>query len=544
MVQEAKVGDPMSDSVQWGGVLLGFFGGLAIFLIGMDQMTDALKALAGHRLQRILAKLSGNRVSGALTGTVTTAALQSSSITTVLTVGFVSAKMLTVTQAASVIIGANLGTTITAQIIALNIFELALAFIAFGAVLWLFIPNRTWKKSGQAFAALGLVFFGLKVMSDAMFPLASYQPVIDVLSGSSNALLALVAGAVITALIQSSSATTGIVIALAAAGLVDLPTGIAIILGANVGTCVTALLAAIGKGRPALRTAMVHVLVNLLGALIWLVLLTVLVDLVQWISPSDGATPRQLANAHTIFNLMNTALFLLFLTPLVALATRLVPDKRSGETGIPAVEPGEFLDTTATSTAALGLPAAAQETIQLGIAVRNFFDMGYRNIVTMPIAEALSDEAIEEMKTRIRSQHRAIVGYLAELSHSSRDDEQSRQLLALVTEADELAHLADFLASSFKRINRRRRRTHVTLDPEYSVALMTQGLEVSSLLGNALEGAPESTHSSERNGEEVIVVGTHLASRDMDLYVLASDLQEILSRVVIASDRISETRET
>ncbi len=532
----------MSDSVQWGGVLLGFFGGLAIFLIGMDQMTDALKALAGHRLQRILAKLSGNRVSGALTGTVTTAALQSSSITTVLAVGFVSAKMLTVTQAASVIVGANLGTTITAQIIALNVFELALAFIAVGAVLWLFVPNRTWKKTGQAFAALGLVFFGLKVMSDSMFPLASYQPVIDVLSGSGNAFLALLAGALITALIQSSSATTGIVIALAATGLVDLPTGIAIILGANIGTCITALLAAIGKGRPALRTAMIHVLVNLLGALIWLALLTVLVDLVQWISPSDGATPRQLANAHTIFNLMNTALFLVFLTPLVALATFLVPNKRPKTPGTPAVEPGEYLDTTATSTAALGLTAAAQETIQLGTAVRNFFDDGYRNIVTMPIADALSDENIEEIKTRIRAQHRAIVGYLAQLSHSSRDDEQSRQLLSLVSEADELAHLADFLASSFRRINRRRRRTRVNLDPESAAALMTQGLRVSELLGDALQGTPMITPEPDLNIDENSTAGPHLAARNLDLYVMASDVQEILARVVIAADRISEGR--
>jgi phosphate:Na+ symporter len=268
----------------------------------------------------------------------------------------------------------------------------------------------------------------------------------------------------------------------------------------------------------------------------------VLVDLVQWISPSEGATPRQLANAHTIFNLMNTALFLIFLTPLVALVTRLVPDKRLKDQAVPVLEPGEFLDSTATGTAALGLPAAAQETIQLGTAVRTFFDNGYLNIVTMPIAQAFSDQEIEGIKTGIRSQHRAIVGYLAELSHSSRDDQQSRQLLALVTEADELAHLADFLASSFRRINRRRRRTNVTLDPDSAVELMSQGLAASSLLGDCIQGLPISLSVTDHNGDESFAAGHHPASRDMDLYVLTSDLRDILARVVISADRISEVR--
>jgi hypothetical protein len=206
------------------------------------------------------------------------------------------------------------------------------------------------------------------------------------------------------------------------------------------------------------------------------------------------------------------------------------------------LEPGEFLDSAATSTAALGLPAAAQETIQLGVAVRKFFDNGYLNIVTMPIAQALSDQEIEDIKTGIRSQHRAIVGYLAELSHSSRDDQQSRQLLALVTEADELAHLADFLASSFRRINRRRRRTQVTLDPDSAVVVMSQGLAAGALLGDALQGLPISTSDTDRNGDDSVVAGHHPASRDMDLYVLTSDLRDILARVVISADRISEGR--
>jgi phosphate:Na+ symporter len=518
----------------WSAVFLGLLGGLALFLIGMDQMTDALKALAGHRLQRILRRLSGNRVSGAITGTVTTAALQSSSITTVLTVGLVSAQMLSVTQAASVIIGANLGTTITAQIIALNVSELSLGLIAVGALLWLFVSNRTWKTSGQALAALGLVFLGLKVMGDAMLPLASYQPVIDLLSGSTNPLIALAAGAVVTALIQSSSATTGVVIAISAAGLIDLPTGVAIILGANIGTCVTALLAAIGKGRLALRTAVIHVLVNLIGALFWLVFLRFLVDIVQWINPSEVTTPRQLANAHTLFNVFNTIVFLLLLTPLVALATRLVPDRRSE----PLPGPGDFLDVSAVGTAALGLPAAAKETAQMGVRTKQFFDEAYANALDAPVSQAMSDDELEARKQRLRAQHRAIVGYLAELSHSARDDVQSRRLLATMSEADELAHLADSLASSFKRINRRRRRSGVVLDPREADQLRSAQASVSQALARCIDGRAD--HEGPGiNDDEVF---RPPPDRDMDRYILASDLAEVLARVDIAIQRVDAAR--
>lgn len=527
----------MTDSVDWSSVALGLFGGLALFLIGMDQMTNALKALAGHRLQRILSSLSRNRVSGALTGTVTTAALQSSTITTVLGVGFVAAEMLTVRQAASVIIGANLGSTVTAQIIALNVSEFALALIAVGALLWLFVPNRTWKNSGQAFAALGLVFFGLKVMSDAMLPLASYEPVLNILRDAGNPLLALLAGAVITALIQSSSATIGIVIALGATGLIDLPTGIAMVLGANIGTCLTAVLAALGKGRPAMRTAVVHVLINVIGAIIWLLLLEVLVDIVEFFNPAEIASPRQLANAHTVFNLANTILFLIFLTPLVSLATRLVPDKRVSE--IP-IQPGEFLDTTATGTAALGLPAAAKEAVTMGMGVHDFFEAGFTNALTVPVSGAIPDEEIEAMKHRLRAQHRAIVGYLAELGHSAKDDAQSRQLLALVSEADEFAHLADSLSSSFRRINRRRRRTGVSLGPHVDAQLLAEAQTVGAAFGSAVMGLDTSPQLS--SDEPVMPADRLIAARDMDRYVLESDLRDVLARVRLATERINEAR--
>jgi phosphate:Na+ symporter len=537
-----EVAERMSTSeLDWFPILLGLFGGLALFLVGMDQMTDALKALAGHRLQRVLAALSGNRVSGALTGAVSTAALQSSTITTVLTVGFVSAELLTLRQAAGVIIGANLGATVTAQLIALNVTELSLALIAVGAVFWLFIKNRTWQQSGRAIAALGFVFFGIKVMGDAMEPLATYPPVSELLTESPNLLLAVLAGAAITAVIRSSSATTGIVMVMAATGLIDLPTGIAIVLGSNIGTCGTAVIAAIGKGRDALRTAMVHVLVNVLGALFWLLFMSILVDLVQTISPSEVTSPRQLANAHTVFNAVNTVVFLLLLGPLLVLVRRIIP---APKLHVPQPQVGEFLVESATGTAALGLPGVRRELLGLSDQVRTFFDDGFRRLVVASGVSAFTEEELQERKDLVRDRRRAIVGYLGELSHSARDDEQSRQLLTAVGQADELAHVTDSLVSSFRRINRRQRRDRVELDDSAQASLMATQQVVSSDFAAALRGGREVPTDIEAMRDRVAagLAERLVVTRDLDRYIIESDLLEVLARMTIAAQRLRELR--
>lgn len=525
--------------LDWFPLVLGLFGGLALFLVGMDQMTDALKALAGHRLQRLLAALSGNRVTGALTGAVSTAALQSSTITTVLTVGFVSAELLTLRQAASVIIGANLGTTITAQLIALNVTELSLGLVAIGAVLWLFVRNRTWQQSGRAIAALGFVFFGLKVMGDAMEPLATYQPVLDVLAQSSNLLLAVLAGAAITAVIQSSSATMGIVMVMAATGLIDLPTGIAIVLGSNIGTCGTAVIAAIGKGRDAMRTAMVHVLVNVLGALFWLLFMSILVDLIQAISPSEVTSPRQLANAHTVFNAVNTVVFLVLLSPLLVLVRRIIPPSKKHE---PQPQVGDFLVESATATAALGLPGVRRELLGLSDQVQAFFDDGFRRLVVASGVSALTERELQERKDLVRARRRAIVGYLGELSHSARDDEQSQQLLAAVGQADELAHVTDSLVSSFRRINRRQLRDHVELDATAQSSLMATQQVVSADFAAALRAGEQVATDIEAMRDRVAagLAERLVATRDLDRYIIESDLLEVLARMTIAAERLRE----
>jgi phosphate:Na+ symporter len=228
-------------------LVMGLLGGLALFLYGMDKMSESLKAVAGERMKSILARLTTNRVTGALTGAFVTAVIQSSSVTTVLVVGFVTAGLMSVSQSVGIIMGANIGTTITAQIIAFKVTKYALLIVAAGfAMLFLGKRERT-RHHGAGIMGLGLVFFGMGVMGEAMAPLRSYQPFLDAMIRMENPAVGILVAALFTGLIQSSSATTGIVIVMASQGLITLTAGIALILGANIGTCVTALLASIGR---------------------------------------------------------------------------------------------------------------------------------------------------------------------------------------------------------------------------------------------------------------------------------------------------------
>jgi phosphate:Na+ symporter len=316
-------------------ILVGLLGGLALFLFGMEQMTDALKAVAGGGMRKTLNRLATNRFTAALSGAFVTSVIQSSSVTTVLVVGFVSASLMTLSQSIGIIMGANVGTTITAQIIAFKVTKYALVLVAVGFGLMFTQKRDRTQRYGAMIMGLGLIFFGMSLMSDATSPLRDYQPFIDAMESMRNPLWAILGGAVFTAVVQSSSATTGIVIVLAGQGFITLEAGIALTLGANVGTCATALLAALGKPRVAVQAAAVHVVFNVFGALLWVGLIGSLADVVRQISPASpelaGAarlaaeTPRQIANAHTLFNVANVALFIWFTGPLAKLISRILP---------------------------------------------------------------------------------------------------------------------------------------------------------------------------------------------------------------------------
>ena len=338
------------------------FGGLALFLFGMGQMSDGLKAAAGDKMKTLLSKLTKTRFSAAITGAFVTSVIQSSSITTVLVVGFVSAGLMSLSQSIGVIMGANIGTTITAQIVAFKVEKAALLMIAIGfGMLFLSKKDRI-KQYGNMLMGLGLIFFGMGIMSDGMTPLRSYEPFIQFMASMEKPLLGILVAAVFTALVQSSSATTGIVIVMASQGFITLSAGIALAFGANIGTCITAVLASIGKPTDARRASMVHVIFNVAGVLLWLLFIPQLANVVAQVSPvADNLTgtaklaaevPRQIANAHTIFNIANTLIFIGFTTQLARLVERLVPDRVEEDKVI--IKP-KFLDDALINTPALAL---------------------------------------------------------------------------------------------------------------------------------------------------------------------------------------------
>ena len=319
-------------------------GGLALFLYGMEKMTDGLKAAAGQQMNALLEKLTGNAVLGAITGAIVTAVIQSSSVTTVLVVGFVSAGIMTLVQSVGVIFGANVGTTVTAQIVAFNTTALAYPLIAVG-----FFMSFVWKQGvirhyGAMLMGLGLIFYGMAAMGSAMAPLRTHEGFAELLQSLKNPVLGMLAGALFTALVQSSSATIGLSVVMATQGLLSLPAGIAILFGAKIGTGITAILAAIGKPRDAKRAAAVHVLFNVLGAVIWLPFIPQLAGLAEMVSPVaahlEGVerlaeeVPRQIDNAATIWATANTVFFLPFAGLFATMAIRIIPDRSVEEKAV------------------------------------------------------------------------------------------------------------------------------------------------------------------------------------------------------------------
>ena len=303
-------------------------GGLALFLYGMQMMSNGLEAAAGNKMKQILEKLTANRFLGVLVGAGITAVIQSSSATTVMVVGFVNSGMMTLQQAVWIIMGANIGTTITGQLIALDVGAVAPLLAFLGVALVVFIKKQKVHHYGLIVAGLGILFIGMDMMSSAMMPLRDSEAFISLMTKFSNPFLGILAGAVFTAIIQSSSASVGILQALASSGLIGLGNAVYVLFGQNIGTCITAILAAIGTNRNAKRTTIIHLMFNIIGTVIFttVCILTPLTDLIASITPDNVAA--QIANMHTLFNIVTTLLLLPFGTYLAKLATKILPEKK------------------------------------------------------------------------------------------------------------------------------------------------------------------------------------------------------------------------
>ncbi len=489
----------------------GLFGGLALFLFGMDLMTAALKRVAGDRLKDLLGKVTGNRFIGVGLGAVVTGLVNSSSVTTVIVVGFISAGLMSMSQSVSVIMGANIGSTVTAQILAFNVTRFALPVITLGFLISFLSKKKDRQDYGRMLLGLGLVFYGMGLMSTAMAPLRGNEAFIDFIATLQNPVLAIATGLVFTAIIQSSAATTGIVIVLAGQGVMTLETAIAVAMGANIGTCATAGLSVIGKPREAVRAAVVHVLFNVAGVLVWIFFIDRLAEVAQAISPA-GDVPRQVANAHTIFNVANVLLFIGFTTQIARFVEWLVPDKPLARD---APLTPKYLDRELVSTPTFAIENARREIGRLGDYVTNMLKMALSANLSGSRAEL---ETLSEMDKPVDNLHRAILVYLGEVSKSRLSEDQSRDLMQLVSVANDLEHIADVIGSHMVTSTRKRMDEGARISPDTVKRIS----DYHSAVAQALEGAVQS-----------------VVTEDIEI---ANTVRDMKDRVLEMSRYISRTR--
>ena len=357
---------------------LSLLGGLALFLYGMQMMSNGLEAAAGDRMKEILEKLTSNRILGVLVGAGITAVIQSSSATTVMVVGFVNAGMMSLQQAVWIIMGANIGTTITGQLIALDIGAIAPLIAFIGVAMVVFLKKPMVHHVGTIFAGLGVLFIGMEMMSTAMLPLREEPAFIELMTSFSNPLLGILAGALFTAIIQSSSASVGILQALARSGLIGLDGAVYVLFGQNIGTCITAVLASIGTGREAKQTTVIHLTFNLIGTAIFTTVCVLtahtafsLTDLVASWTP--GSPDAQIANMHTMFNVVTTLILLPFGTYLAAFAQKVLPYKEEKTS-----EVLQYLKPLPSSTRSLGTSAISVQ--QVDEEINHMLSLAYENV--------------------------------------------------------------------------------------------------------------------------------------------------------------------
>jgi len=519
-----------TNTIQFGTMIMGLLGGLALFLFGMEQMSAALKLVAGDGMRRLLARLTNNRFSGVLAGTLITAVIQSSSVTTVLVVGFISAGLMTLQQSLGVILGANIGTTITAQIIAFKVTKYALALVAIGFGLNFLGRKDTIKQTGAMIMGLGLIFFGMELMSNAAHPLRSYEPFINLMTQMDNPLFGILIGAVFTAIIQSSSASIGIVIVLASQGFISLDAGIALALGANIGTCITAMLAAIGKPREAVQAAMAHVFFKVLGVIVWFFFIPYLANVVRLISPvAEGLsgvaklgaeTPRQIANAHTIFNVINTFVYIWFTGPVARLMQFLLPVKPDR---IDTVKP-KYLDEILLMTPSLALDGVRLELEHLGKYVLEMLDKSLPIVIHGDEKELQELKDMDDIPDMLQGE---IITFLGKLSQKDLTKYQSYLLQDYMEAANYLENIGDTIETNLVDVGEVRNRLKVVISPETEDVLKKLHRKVFEALAQALE----SLQNSDR------ALAKKVIKRKAEINSLVDDANNHLSNRLVVDEK-------
>jgi len=404
--------------------------------------------------------------------------IQSSSATTVMLVSFVQAQLMTFVQSLGVILGADIGTTITAQLIAFKLTDYALLMIAIGFFLTMFSNKDSTKYIGEAILGFGLLFFGMKLMSDAMKPLRTFLPFINMLRGLENPMLALIVGTIFTALIQSSSAFTGIIIVLAQQGLLTLDAGIPLVMGANIGTCITAGLASIGTSREAKRVALAHVLFKVGGVALFILWIPVFADIIRWISPvSSGTgleklaaeTPRQIANAHTIFNVSLAFIFLPFTTFFANTIIKIYPEKKE-EKGVQPIT--WHLDDGAISTPALAIDLARSEILRMTKILGRMLEAIIQPFTTN---EPLKDEVypqlslvegVEMREEKLDYLDEKIIRYLRKIGQQELSDNQIQEVYGMMSIVNDIENIGDTIEKNMIPLIAKKSALNMDFSPE------------------------------------------------------------------------------
>ena len=354
--------------------VLSLMGGLALFLYGMHMMSDGLEAVAGEKMKKILESLTSSTIMGVIVGTVITAIIQSSSATTVMLVGFVNSGIMQLSQTVGIIMGANIGTTMTGVLLTMGIGDIAPAIAFAGVALIMFTKDSRKNNIGAIIAGLGILFIGMNMMSSAMSGLRDSQTFINIITTFKNPLIGVLVGAVFTALIQSSSASVGILQALAAAGLVTLDTGIYVMFGFAIGTCITAAIASIGMGANAKRTTVIHLSFNIIGTIIFVIIcqLFPFVSMVEHLFPHSPSA--QVANAHVIFKVVTTIILLPFAKQLVKLSQIIIKDKSEQDKRVGILERSKTISGYSVGTGAIAISLIRDE-------VNYMYDIAKKNVI-------------------------------------------------------------------------------------------------------------------------------------------------------------------
>lgn len=415
-------------------IFTGIFGGLGLFLYGMKLMSDGLENIAGEKLESILEKITSNKIMGVLVGTIVTAIIQSSSAITVMVVSFVNAGLMTLGQATGVILGSNIGTTITTQMVSLNLEVIAPIFIGIGAIVIVVTKNKKVKDLAYIALGFGVLFMGMGLMSSSLKPvseLAIFNKFI--LLVGKNSILGVLIGILITAILQSSSATTGILVALAVSGNLDMSVAFPIILGCNIGTCITAILAGLTANRIAKKAALLHLFFNIFGTILFLPFSDKVVMIVQYLTPDNVA--RQVANAHTIFNVVITIFILPISKYFVKLVNKILPDD-----GRRQVCGAIYLDKKLLETPIVASTQVVKETIRMAEIARNNFQLAMQSFFYG------NDEDIKnvyENENIINMLEKEITEYLIALSQHNLPEENAELVSEVYHTINDIERIGD-----------------------------------------------------------------------------------------------------